>query len=241
MESRVQHVRRRFDDTHLYLGKDFDIALRTLVVRDLLGNLDNCNLLELGCGDGRLSLQFLSEVNHISFVDISAEMLEVAKQKTPPQLRAKADYVNTDLADYEPEDRFDVVLCIGILAHVASVEDTVARVAKLLKPGGRCIFQITDTGRMFGRILHAYARLRTIRSYKYVLNQTTLAQLVRLASRNRLVLHRKYHYLPSLPGMGRLPNQWLFHYEVFTLRSLLFSKFGSESILLFVKQADDEI
>src|SRR2546423_15692972 len=123
MESRIQHVKRRFDNTELYLGKDFDISLRGLVVRDLLGSVENCNLLDLGCGDGSLSLQFVEEANHIALVDISAEMLDVAKQKTPPWLRTKVDYVNTNLADYAAKDLFDIVLCIGVLAHVASVEN----------------------------------------------------------------------------------------------------------------------
>jgi 2-polyprenyl-3-methyl-5-hydroxy-6-metoxy-1,4-benzoquinol methylase len=239
MESRIQHVKRRFDNTELYLGKDFNISLRSLVVRDLLGSVKNCNLLDLGCGDGSLSLQFVEEANHIALVDISAAMLEVAKQKTPPWLRTKVDFVNTNLADYAPKDLFDIVLCIGVLAHVASVEDTVAQVSELMKPGGRCILQITDNGRIFGRILSFYSKLRTILSYGYALNQTTSAQLVRLSSRNRLALHGEHHYLSPFPGMGRMPNRWLFNYQLFTLHNPFFSRLGSESILLFSKQGHD--
>jgi 2-polyprenyl-3-methyl-5-hydroxy-6-metoxy-1,4-benzoquinol methylase len=150
MNSRSERVKSFFDKTHLYLNKDFGVSIRALIVRKLLGELSHSRILDLGCGDGRISLQYISQTNHITLVDLSDNMLEIARKNTPETLKTNVDYINTDLQKYEAGEKFDVVICIGVLAHVVSVEETVAKVVRFLKPGGRCIFQITDADQYLG-------------------------------------------------------------------------------------------
>jgi 2-polyprenyl-3-methyl-5-hydroxy-6-metoxy-1,4-benzoquinol methylase len=235
MELRVERVRQRFDNTSSYLGRRFNIALRALIVRDLLQRVLDCTILDLGCGDGSLSLQYVDEATHITLVDVSTGMLDIAKQATPRYLSEKVDYINTDIDHYTAEGRFDVVLCIGVLAHVASLEDTVARISGYLKPGGRCIVQITDNDRLFGRILNSYNSRRARHSYGYAFTPTGSAQLLQLASRHGLSLQREHHYLSPFPGMRLLPDRWLFHLERLALSRPSLSALGSERLFLFTK------
>src|SRR6266550_8275118 len=79
MTSRTPSVKTFFDNTDVYLRKSFGVSVRSFVVRSLLGELEGSAILDLGCGDGSISLQYLSPTNRITLVDLSGKMLERAK------------------------------------------------------------------------------------------------------------------------------------------------------------------
>ena len=79
MGSRVENTTRFFSDPDLYLTKNHRVRLRSLIVKDLAGEIEGCRILDLGCGDGSISAQFLPAKNLVTMVDLSAGMLERAK------------------------------------------------------------------------------------------------------------------------------------------------------------------
>lgn len=239
MNSKSEQVKSFFDKTQLYFHKDADVSIRTLIVHELLGELNHSRILDLGCGDGRISLQYMSQSNHLTLVDLSDNMLEIARKNTPETLKKNVNYINADLQRYETEEKFDVVICIGVLAHVTSVEETIAKVARFLKLGGRCIFQITDTDCYLGKFLMTFYRVRNfiVRSRGYVVNETHLSYITNLTHCNRLTFLDKRQYWSILPGMGKMPNKWLWKYQVFTLTHDPLWRMGSEVILVYVKES----
>lgn len=237
MTEKAEEVRRYFENTGIYLGKDYKVELRSLVVKELLGDLDRSKILDVGAGDGRISLQFLSEASRITMIDISKNMLEIAKSNTPEVLRSRVSFINADIEQYELNEQYDVVFCLGVLAHVASVGGTVEKMADVLTEGGRCIMQITDAEQMLGKLHNRYnAWVRSIRKGAiHQVNRTTISQIVALGARNGLQLVSSKRYSLLLPGMGRLPNRWLFKFEHFIVQHPWLSRYGSGAILLFKK------
>lgn len=234
--SKTQHVKSFFDNTHLYLRKSFGVSLRAYVVRSLLGELEHSRILDLGCGDGSVSLQYLSRSNHLKLVDLSDKMLERARLNTPDSLKNHIEYINQDFHQLEWQDYFDIILCIGVLAHVPSLEETISTVTKFLKPGGLCIFQLTDAGKTVAKIEGVYrSRQSKNAGYGYAVNKTTPAQIIKLAADCGLKLVGQRRFSLLLPGMGKLPDKWLYGYQMLTLRNRFLSRFGSEVILLFSK------
>ena len=67
----LDEVRERFEEPEFYLGKPFGVAVRALVVRRLLGHVEGAAVLDIGCGDGSLSLQFASAGNRLTLIDLS--------------------------------------------------------------------------------------------------------------------------------------------------------------------------
>lgn len=236
MNSKTQSVKRFFDNTEVYLRKDFGVSIRAIVVRSLLGEVSCSAIVDLGCGDGRVSLQYLSNSNRLTLVDLSERMLERARLNTSGALKRNVEYINRDFLNLTWKDSFDVVLCVGVLAHVVSVEHAVAQVATFLRPGGRCILQVTDNERLIAKIdcLYQSKQVRA-QSYGYSINSPTLAQIVSLAKSNGLKLRDGRRYSLLLPGMGKLPNRWLYKYQLQTLNNRFLSRYGSEVILLFSK------
>jgi cyclopropane fatty-acyl-phospholipid synthase-like methyltransferase len=233
MDSRTSRV-RAFFQTGSYLATRAPIAVRVELVHELLGDLDDARILDLGCGDGSLSLQYAAR-SSITLVDLSTNMLERARENTPRGARERVRYVNSAADAFTSEQPFDVVLCIGLLAHVASIDQTVAKVASLVRPGGRCIFQITDRDRLMGRALSGLFGLRTrIRnSAGYDLTPTGSAELVRIASRHGLRQLDERRTWSILPGMRFLPDEVLLRYQRNTSRNPLLSRRGAEALLLF--------
>ena len=182
--SRSDRVRNVFSRPRWYLGKGAHVAVRASIVRELLGELDHARILDLGCGDGTLSLQYLSETNELTLLDLSPEMLAVARGNTPDPLMGNVRFLQQNLLEYDGRSRFHVVLCVGVLAHVADLERTVAKISELLMPGGRCVLQYTDFDRLLGKTLYLYYRGREkLGGSRYSPRRTSHRRILALASR----------------------------------------------------------
>lgn len=239
MIDKTQHVKSFFDKPDIYLRKSFGISMRALIVRGLLGELEGSTILDLGCGDGRVSIQYLSLSNRITLVDLSEKMLEKARLNTPGTLSQNVAYLNTDFHKLTFDSTFDVVLCIGVLAHVASVNETIASIARFLRPNGRCVLQLTDDQRAIAKIERFYRSLANNgHSYGYSINRTTPLDVIAVAEDNGLKTIDSRRFSLLLPGMGKLPDEWLYGYQMYTLNNSFLSRHGSEVILLLEKTAD---
>ena len=77
-----------------------------------------------------------------------------AQEEYSLEILERANYVHDDILRFETRELYDVVLCVGVLAHVPDTEALVGRIACLLKPGGRCVLQFTDAARFLSKLLH---------------------------------------------------------------------------------------
>jgi SAM-dependent methyltransferase len=97
-------------------------------------------VLELACGTGAI-LEQLDPRHELTGLDLSREMLEVARQKVP-QARLFCD----DMTRFDLGERFDVVLCVfDSLNHLVSFEDWEAvfdRACEHLLDGGIFVFDV---------------------------------------------------------------------------------------------------
>lgn len=239
VRSKASAVRDFFDRTDRYLTNNGNIEIRRKVVRDLVGDIRNSRILDLGCGDGSISQQFLASSISLTLVDTSQNMLDVARSQTPSELRANVEYVNEDSSRYQSPSKYDLVLCLGLLAHVDSVESAIRNIAKLLKAEGRCVLQITDADRTLGKLTGAYCNLRNHMNNRYPrnMNRTGMESISALAARFNMKCVAERRYAGLLPGVGRLPLDWRRRFQLLTLNTAWLSKHCSEAILLFTKTA----
>jgi SAM-dependent methyltransferase len=107
-------------------------------------------VLELACGTGSI-LKHLQDSYEVSGLDISKEMLSIARKKVP---RAKLS--RQDMVDFQIDERFDAVLCVyDSINHVRRFADwkkVFARVRQHLSPGGCFIFDINTQRKLEGHI-----------------------------------------------------------------------------------------
>lgn len=84
------------------------VELRTLRA---LAPVDGLHVLELGCGDGRLTRQYAGAAASVFAVDPDAERIAEARRALPPELEARVFFVVSGAADAKPRRRrFDLAL-----------------------------------------------------------------------------------------------------------------------------------
>ena len=112
-----------------------DLELRLLL--RLAGDLRGCTVLDVGCGDGALTLAFVrAGVASVTGCDIDPRMISHAVARAREQQDA-VHYAVADAARLPFADRsFDLVTAVAVLAFVADAEGALREIARVLRPGG---------------------------------------------------------------------------------------------------------
>lgn len=92
-------------------------------------------VLDIGCGTGLLVSGLLNGARRVVELDFAFQMLAANRRK---HLNAGVTFVCAD-AEKLPfrSGCFDLVLCFGILPHLERLEDALAGLLAILRPGGR--------------------------------------------------------------------------------------------------------
>lgn len=96
------------------------------------------HVLDLGCGAGVIA-EYVSEKTgaRVTGLDYAAPAIAEAQERTNDK-RSRLTFVNGDLNALNlPEQTFDRVISLDTLYWVVDLTDTMAQVAKLLRPGGQ--------------------------------------------------------------------------------------------------------
>ena len=124
---------------------------RARAVAAAIGNAvplhSSMRLLEYGAGTGLVSQQLADRVGPITLADPSAGMRAVAQDKvTAGTLPASTRVWDLDLSNGTvPDERFDLIVTVMALHHIAELSTVLASFATLLAPGGRaCIVDLEE-------------------------------------------------------------------------------------------------
>lgn len=99
-------------------------------------------VLELGCGVGRIGLWLAPQIGHWHGVDISANMIGVARDRLAALPNVGFDVLDRSSLSMLADDSFDAAYCIAVFIHMDK-EDFflyLRELARVLKPGGRVFF-----------------------------------------------------------------------------------------------------
>lgn len=98
-------------------------------------------VLELGCGYGRVTREVAGVARRVVGIDTSAESLSLARETADPAL--PCEYIEMDAGDLRFEDgAFDVVACIqnGLSAFGVEPARVVSEALRVTRGGGRALF-----------------------------------------------------------------------------------------------------
>ncbi len=234
-DSEQERVKNFFADPLPYLRNNPYVDLRAKAVRRLLPRRAGMSILDLGCGDGRISIPLVGESGNLLLVDSSAAMLDLAMRSVPPNVAGRVRCQLVDLAAFEPQQQYDVVLCIGVLAHVPSPAATLRQIARLVGPNGCALIQITDDAYFLGRMTHRAGdfRRRHMNSSVHALNHMTLESVQTELLDAGLEYSRSYRYV-FVPGLRRLPAA-VTRNVVRAVNGPLLSRRGGEVLALFTR------
>jgi ubiquinone/menaquinone biosynthesis C-methylase UbiE len=102
--------------------------------------LQGKHLLEIGCGMGYDSLEFIRRGVRVTAVDLSPKAVELCKQHFEV-VGADADEVKVEnaLSLSFPDESFDAVWANGVLHHTGDTRAAIDEIFRVLRPGGRAI------------------------------------------------------------------------------------------------------
>jgi 2-polyprenyl-3-methyl-5-hydroxy-6-metoxy-1,4-benzoquinol methylase len=219
----VEEVRTFFEAPDGYFARrGFDIRIRAETVAGFLRNSPCAQVLDVGCGDGSISLPLLdrSTVHKLTLIDVSRGMLQRARQGVSARHQQNVEFVNEDFLTWDAEGQaFDVILCMGVMAHVSSPKAVAEKMISVLRPGGSVLLEITDSYHIVGKLLVWYHQfLELFRPAPYRLNKLRIDEVLSLFVRHGLELRSIFRYALPPPGSQR----FLSHESLYRMTRLVF-------------------
>jgi len=121
-------------------SKTYDQPLRLFSIEEpamksRLDPLPAGTLLDVACGTGRYSAYMAGRGHQVIGIDLSPDMLALARAKLP-----EAEFREGDMESLPFEDAsVDTAICALALVHLKDIRRAIAEMARVLRPGGRLI------------------------------------------------------------------------------------------------------
>jgi S-adenosylmethionine-dependent methyltransferase len=143
----------------------------TLLKEDLQSLHDNKTPLtvwDAGCGLGQMGLWLAQAGHQLTLCDISAKMLDEAKQRFADAGIA-AEFHHQSAQEFEPSGQFDLVLCHAVLEWLADPLPSLIKIIDAVKPGGTLSLLFYNRNAMvYSNVLRGGWRLKPIIEDSYI-------------------------------------------------------------------------
>ena len=108
---------------------------------------DSDIVLDFGCGSGEFSFELFSRVKHITGIDVSSSMIKLATAALKSKNVSNAEFHNIDILNNRFEsETYSTVLAFNIFHVLDDIEQSMAELYRILKPGGTLISQTPCLG-----------------------------------------------------------------------------------------------
>ena len=123
-------IARDYDRMNRMMTAGLDRRWRISAVQGLHGKV-----LDVACGTGDMAVELMKQGCSVTGVDISEEMLAIAKGKVPSATCLVADAEHLPFED----ESFDAVTCAFGVRNFVHLEQGIREMLRVLKPGGRMV------------------------------------------------------------------------------------------------------
>lgn len=125
--------------------------------RELIGRLNfkgNERVLDLGCGDGKVTMEISQRLNHgtIVGIDNSEEMIRLAKVKYPDNKFPNLSFQVMDATQLTFESDYDLIFSNAVLHWVSDHKSVLEGLYKSLNVGGKILLRMGGKGDAQGMI-----------------------------------------------------------------------------------------
>lgn len=219
------------------IGTNFIFGRRLELAREI-GAAFSGSVLDCATGPGEISCEVLraGDFQQATFVDISPEMLAACRRRVDEQLRGgklELRLVNASVFEFAAAPdagEYDLILCLGLIAHTGRLTELLRLLAARLKPGGSVLLQSTLLDHWGARLVRAMSAERYRQQHGYRMTWFTRADIVASAAEAGLKIVREKRFAVGLPFADRI---WArANYELEERCQNWASRHGSEALFL---------
>ena len=123
-----------------------DVAFYSEIARETGGNV-----LEIGCGTGRVAFALLEGAAKVTGIDLSEGMLAIARRKAtelPIEAQQRLTFIQQDQSELALDERFNCILvtarCFQYLLTNELQVKTLEAIHRHIEPGGRLVLDLFD-------------------------------------------------------------------------------------------------
>lgn len=135
------------------------------ILNFLLKKVKNKNVLDIGCGTGKYSVEIIKHAKSLIGIDKSKNQLEIAKSKTTN----KSCFVCADAANLPfKNNTFDVIVscwCVGTILDKKTQQKVINEAKRVLNKDGEIYFVENDIGEEFEQIRDRYPNIEKTKAY----------------------------------------------------------------------------
>jgi len=130
------------------------------------------NLLDIGCGDGKVTAEISRLVSKGSIIGIdnSAAMIKLASDRHSASIYSNLSFQEMDAGNLQFNDRFDLIFSNAVLHWVKDQKPVIKGMFKSLKQGGRVLLQMGGEGNASG-IVNVLSELQTEKKWHSYFNE----------------------------------------------------------------------
>jgi len=197
-------------------GRNYQFLKRAELAKALAKNACG-SLLDCACGTGEITLNVLKtgKFTNATLVDISGEMLKYSEGLlNAASLGCSIEFNQTDIFKFQPDSnrRFDVILCLGLVAHSGNLSSLLCHLKSMLSSNGIILLQITAADHLGVEIVRLFTSRRYLKRYGYSISYYTISDLQRSCVESGLMVKDIRRYCFGFPFGDRifaLGNYWL--------------------------------
>ena len=192
---------------------------------------NDSDVLELGCGTGRVTLPLVKSGRTVLGIDSSAPMLEILRSKAQtvlsPNERRRLNWHQADMSDYRGARKFDAIICpysaFTYLVSDGSRDRALGNVRHNLASGGKFILDVFVPHKEYGSLPNDYV----FHDYERRLSNDTVLKRTKTIQQDRQtrinVITRHYEFVsPNGAARKELTTvERIRTYEPNELRSVL--------------------
>jgi ubiquinone/menaquinone biosynthesis C-methylase UbiE len=185
-------------------GSNFGFRERLILAVQMTAGISG-RLLDCACGTGEITTAILGSghFKDATIIDLSPKMLEMARKRIGVELKelktSRLEFKSSDIFEFAMQpsiEKYDLILCLGLIAHTGRLDDLLARLKTLLAPNGSILLQSSLLDHPGTKIVRQLTRERYYRQHGYRISYFYHHDITRAAQNTglKVVMLRRFAF-----------------------------------------------
>lgn len=202
-------------------------------ILDLVGPEDT--VLDLGCGNGAVSLMMANKAKKVTGVDISRQAIHQAKIKQKKVKISNCSFIKTDINNLKYQNySADFILCLGIFEYFTNLDKAIKLIIKLLAPEGQLYFHVWNRESLVFKLKKTLGLLDKNKPFKRSFFK--LKEIEKILAKNNLVVIDNYGQL--IANKFRIANKKIYEALENLGKNRLLTRFLADNLVFIVKKSE---